>query len=140
MNLDSLTRDELLRYLDNEIDLAGLRRWMRTTTWKLGDAHLRAASPMTGRVARYIAEFNLGHRTEDDLRQLFRDAAATVIVDATPSLYEVLLLSAAETIPAAVGPDAVHTKLATAFGQAASLNPRKGHRTTKVPRDRVRTG
>lgn len=139
MNLDLLTREELLRYFADEISLTELRARLRPIAWKLGDAEMRATSPLTRRVALYVAEFNRGHRTEDELRRLLAEAAETVYVVATDSLYEVLRYSLAETIPAEPAAEA-RTQPVEGFETEASQSPRTRRRTTKAPPDLMRTG
>ena len=138
MDLDLLTRQELLRYQDRSITLDEFRGWFRAVQWKLGDAETRARSPLARAVALYIAEYNLGHRTEVQLRGLLEEAASTVHVEVAGSLYDLLRWSVAETISAEV-PVEARTPRVEGFELTTTPDPQKERQTTRVPRGLARS-
>jgi hypothetical protein len=78
MSLDPLVREELTRLLEGQAGLDDFRRTFRPLAWQLGEVETRVESPLTRRVALLVSEFNLNHRTEPELRELFEDALRTV--------------------------------------------------------------
>jgi hypothetical protein len=138
MSLDPLTREEVHRLLDKKATLADFRTWLRPVAWRLGDEAVRAESPLTRRVALYISEFNLGHRMEDELRRLLADEIATIHAEAAPSQRDRVIQTAAETIPAELRAEA-RTQRAAGFVTRPSQNRQTERRTTRVPRDLVRS-
>jgi hypothetical protein len=140
MSLDSLTRDQMLRYLGHEIDLAEFRGWLRPVLWQLGgDTRSRKQNPVTRRVGRWVAEFNMKHRTEWELRELFAGEVATAYVEDAAAAFQVYLDTAAETIEAET-PAARRSQSVEGFDSKASQHPQTKHRTTKAPPDLLRTG
>jgi hypothetical protein len=78
MSLDPSVREELTRLLEGQAGLNDFRQTFRPLAWRLGDVETRVESPLTRRVALLVSEFNLGHRTEPELRELFEEALRTV--------------------------------------------------------------
>jgi hypothetical protein len=74
MNLDSLTREEVIKFLADETSIDDFRAWLRPVAWGLGDdEETRIDSALTRKLVLLIAEYNLGHRAEDEVRELMAD-------------------------------------------------------------------
>lgn len=127
MNQDSLTREQVLRFLDGQISLDEFRSWLRPVTGKLRE--FPEPTPLTRRAALYIAEFNRGHRTEAELRQLLADETVTVYAEVAESLEDILTRAVAETTRDAIRAE-VHIQPLQGFATSASQSRQTKHRTT----------
>ena len=132
MNQDSLTRDAIVRLLGQETTLSEFRQWLRPVNWRLADEATRSANPLTRKVALYVAEFNQGHRTEDNLRELLAEATTTAYAEVTEALNFRLLDAVAQTIRENVR-DEVRISRVPGYVTTGSLSPRIERRTTKDP-------
>jgi hypothetical protein len=69
-------REQLRRYLANEISLDEFRHWFDVETWDIIDKCPPATQQFAGEIELRIAEFTNGHRTEDDLRTMLQPLLA----------------------------------------------------------------
>jgi len=65
-------REQLRRYLANEISLDEFRNWFDVETWDIIDKCPPATQQFAGEIDLRIAEYTNGHRTEDDLRSMLK--------------------------------------------------------------------
>lgn len=68
MNLKSELKARIAEYLAGQISLADLRDWLDEHTQEIADEHDLALDRLAGRVELLAAELDLGHRTEQGVR------------------------------------------------------------------------
>jgi hypothetical protein len=72
--LDFELRLWIARYLAGEVSLGEFRHWLLPHAWILGEPG-EPDSRLIRRTELWLAEYMNGHRTEDELRQLFSGVA-----------------------------------------------------------------
>jgi hypothetical protein len=65
-------RTQLSRYLSGKSSLEQFREWFDVETWGLAAEPDSPLRQLAGEIELRIAEYTNGHRTEDDLRNLFQ--------------------------------------------------------------------
>lgn len=68
--LDIEIREQLARYLANEISLEEFQGWFVPATWNVEQTNNPIAAELAHEIELRLAEFSNGHWTEDDLRSL----------------------------------------------------------------------
>ena len=81
--LDAQTRELVFDHLDGAMGLDDLRRRLMPIAWRLDSELVAATNPVTSKVSLYIAEYERGHRSESELRDLLSRASSTVLLVAT---------------------------------------------------------
>lgn len=67
--LDFELRTWIARYLNGEVSLAELRRWLLPVAWRIGEPG-EPDSRLVRRVELRVAEYMNGHWSEEDLRRM----------------------------------------------------------------------
>ena len=81
--LDRQTRVVLGDYLHRSLQIADLRRSLARLAWALDSQEVTDANQITAAASLFVAEYEAGHRDEDDLRKLFAGLLGAPITEAT---------------------------------------------------------
>ena len=68
--VDTALREQMTRFLDDELSAADFRRWFLPLVWDAAQKNY-LQSPLARRVELRLAEYSCGHWTEEDLKTLF---------------------------------------------------------------------
>lgn len=81
--LQQAIREQLRVYLAREQSLREFHEWFVPATLDVDDSGDPAAIDLTYDIILWLAEYSYGHRSEDNLRELFRSLAAVPAASAT---------------------------------------------------------
>ena len=86
--VDQDIRDGLASYLAGSLTLMEFHRWLMPFLWTINRQEDPLAYQRASKIALYLAEYGAGHRTEEELRGLFRplqDVGDASDADTSPS-------------------------------------------------------
>ena len=75
-------RERLIQYLAGENELAEFLDWYEPLSWEVAASGEAQKYPLVTDLDLTIAEFDAGHRSEDDLREMWRSLLRTTVVAA----------------------------------------------------------
>lgn len=83
-SLDASIREHIVRYLASESTLHELEEWFVPTTWNTVGRVPLSTERLIGGVELRLAEYTSGHRTEEEVRVLLREALEHQAIDPPP--------------------------------------------------------